>query len=77
MVSLLRTAGVLCESPPDAALSTRVGLLGLLVDMVAHGMVDHSLFLVDLSYVFMLACGLLSLLGRYVEPDASLTLTKL
>jgi hypothetical protein len=52
-------------------------LLGLLVDMVAHGMVDHSLFLVDLSYVFMLACGLLALLGRYVEPDALPTLTKL
>ncbi|HEY3340738.1 MAG TPA: O-antigen ligase family protein, partial [Anaerolineae bacterium] len=32
-----------------------VGLLGLFVDMAAHGMVDNALFLVDLSYVFMLA----------------------
>ncbi len=78
VVSLLRTGRRALRITHQTPLFPLVvGLLGLLVDMVAHGMVDHSLFLVDLSYVFMLACGLLSLLGRYVEPDASLTLTKL
>ena len=78
VVSLLRTGGRALKITRQTALfPLAVGLLGLFVDMVAHGMVDHSLFLVDLSYVFMLACGLLSLLGRYVKSDASPTLTKL
>jgi O-antigen ligase len=35
-----------------------IGLVGFFADMTAHGMVDHSLFVVDLAFVFMLACGL-------------------
>ena len=42
-----------------------VGIVGLFADMVAHGMVDHSLFLVDLSNAFMLACGLVAMLSYY------------
>ncbi|MFQ5434742.1 MAG: O-antigen ligase family protein [Anaerolineae bacterium] len=34
-----------------------VGLLALLVDMLAHGWVDHSFFLVDLAFVFYLVLG--------------------
>jgi O-antigen ligase len=37
----------------------RLGLLGIIAYMLAHGVVDHSLFLVDLGFVFMLVCGLL------------------
>jgi hypothetical protein len=36
-----------------------IGLIGLFADMVTHGMVDNGFFLVDLAFVFMLACGLL------------------
>jgi O-antigen ligase len=78
VISLLRIGWrVLATTRRTALFPLAVGLLGLLVDMVAHGMVDHSLFLVDLAYVFMLACGLLSMLVRYVQSDASPTLTKL
>lgn len=34
-----------------------VGLGGLWVDMVMHGLVDHSFFLVDLAFVFFLLLG--------------------
>jgi O-antigen ligase len=40
-----------------------IGLVGMFAYVVAHGLVDHSLFLVDLAFVFMLACGLLALLA--------------
>ncbi|MCW1971024.1 MAG: O-antigen ligase family protein [Anaerolineae bacterium] len=36
-----------------------IGFAAMFVYMLAHGMVDHSLFLVDLAFVFMLGCGLL------------------
>ena len=36
-----------------------IGCCGLFAAMVTHGMVDHSIFLVDLSFAFMLAAGLL------------------
>jgi O-antigen ligase len=78
LLSLVRTGRrVLKDVRHTSLFPIAVGLMGLFVDMVVHGMVDHSLFLVDLSYVFMLACGLLSLLSYYVEPDAKPTLTKL
>jgi O-antigen ligase len=35
-----------------------IGLVGALVDMLAHGFVDHSLFLVDLSFAFFLVVGI-------------------
>ena len=34
-----------------------VGLGGMLVDIIAHGLVDHSFFLVDLAFVFYLGLG--------------------
>jgi hypothetical protein len=39
-------------------LALNLGLLGLMADMLAHGLVDHAFFLVDLAYVFFLALGL-------------------
>jgi O-antigen ligase len=34
-----------------------IGLSGALVDMLAHGLVDHSFFLVDLAFAFYLMLG--------------------
>ena len=34
-----------------------VGLGGILVDIIVHGLVDHSFFLVDLAFVFYLGLG--------------------
>jgi O-antigen ligase len=31
-----------------------IGLVGMLVDIIIHGLVDHSFFLVDLAFVFYL-----------------------
>ena len=54
-----------------------IGIVGLLADMVAHGMVDHSLFLVDLSSAFMLSCALLIQIRRQDAPEQEATLAKL
>lgn len=35
-----------------------IATAGALAQMLAHGMVDHSFFLVDLAYVFFLLLGL-------------------
>jgi O-antigen ligase len=36
-----------------------LGLMALVTDMVAHGLVDHSFFLVDLAFVFCLALAVI------------------
>lgn len=41
----------------EAWLPVAAGIGGLLAAMLAHGLVDHSFFLVDLSFVFFLALG--------------------
>ncbi len=46
-----------------------VGLAGLLAAVLAHGLVDHSFFLVDLAFVFMLACGLAAQLARQAAQE--------
>jgi O-antigen ligase len=72
LIGLFHTArGAYSASRQTNLFPLAVGLIGLLVDMAAHGMVDHSLFLVDLSYVFMLACGLLVMLSRYDRTGES------
>jgi O-antigen ligase len=38
-------------------LPVAVGFAGAFVDMLAHGLVDHSFFLVDLAFVFYLMLG--------------------
>lgn len=47
--------------------SLGVGALGLMAAMLAHGLVDHSLFLVDLAFAFMLAAGLTTQMANSVE----------
>jgi O-antigen ligase len=40
-----------------AQLPLVVGIGGMLADIIAHGLVDHSFFLVDLAFVFYLGLG--------------------
>jgi O-antigen ligase len=51
-------------------LPLNLGLMGAVAAMLAHGLVDHSFFLVDLSFVFFLALGLVHHLSRLAPTDA-------
>jgi O-antigen ligase len=44
-----------------------LGLLGGLTATIAHGMIDNSLFLIDLMALFMLAMGLIQRLGEATD----------
>ncbi|KAA3657963.1 MAG: hypothetical protein DWQ04_26555 [Chloroflexi bacterium] len=46
-----------------------IGFTGTLIDMVVHGLVDHSFFLVDLSFVFYLVLGTAVWLGQQQEDN--------
>jgi hypothetical protein len=35
-----------------------IGLIGALIWFLAHGIVDHTFFLIDLAYVFYLLLGM-------------------
>jgi O-antigen ligase len=55
-------------------LPLNLGLMGAVAAMLAHGLVDHSFFLVDLSFVFFLALGLVHHLGAVAveaEPPSA------
>ncbi|MCS7059911.1 MAG: O-antigen ligase family protein [Anaerolineae bacterium] len=56
IASALRLVRAARLSAPDLE-PVAIGLLGLLAAMLAHGLVDHAFFLVDLAFVFMLATG--------------------
>jgi len=43
-----------------------LGFMGAMADMLAHGLVDHSFFLIDLAFVFFLIVGLIPTLRQ--EP---------
>jgi hypothetical protein len=43
--------------------------MGLMADMLAHGLVDHAFFLVDLAYVFFIALGLVQHIARLAVVD--------
>jgi O-antigen ligase len=53
-------------------LPVTVGLGAALIDMLAHGLVDHSFFLVDLAFAFYLLLGLVVWLERDIESKPSL-----
>ncbi len=55
------------EPERRSLLALTVGLMGLVADMLAHGLVDHSFFLVDLSYAFFLALAVVQHLARLAE----------
>ena len=49
-----------------------LGLMGAMADMLAHGLVDHSFFLIDLAFAFFLLLGLTHALahGKMDERSA-------
>jgi O-antigen ligase len=46
-----------------------VGLMASMADMLAHGLVDHAFFLIDLALVFGLTLGLAHRLQRFARED--------
>ena len=60
--STLRSTGVLAGARDRRALA--IGLMGSMVDFLAHGLVDASYFVIDLAFVFFLTLGLVQWLIR-------------
>jgi O-antigen ligase len=58
-------------------LALAIGLMGLVANMLAHGLVDHSLFLVDLSFVFFLALASIQHLERLAGAASTVKFTAL
>lgn len=48
-------------------LGISVGLMGSMLNLLSHGLVDNSVFVLDLAYVFMFLIGLPVLLGK-IDP---------
>ena len=67
---LLRGWRLLC-SGSDAVWPLALGLLGGLAATAAHGLIDNSLFLIDLMALFMLTLGLLQRLGKSTNQQMS------
>jgi O-antigen ligase len=63
----VRSAWALLRGPDEGEWPIALGLLGGLAVTVAHGLIDNSLFLVDLMAIFMLTLGLLQ---RLTEREA-------
>jgi O-antigen ligase len=55
--SLLRNLWSLPAKVPPSWRPVAAGLAGAFTHMLAHGLVDHSFFLVDLAYAFFLMLG--------------------
>ncbi|MBN1954024.1 MAG: O-antigen ligase family protein [Anaerolineae bacterium] len=45
-----------------------IGLMGSMVDLLAHGIVDHSFFLIDLAFAFFLIVGITMTLAAPPPP---------
>ena len=41
-----------------------IGLAGSMIDLIAHGLIDNSIFVLDLAYIFMLLVGSIANLGN-------------
>ena len=54
-------------------LPVAAGLAGSLAAMLAHGLVDHSFFLIDLSFVFFLILGVVVWMGERTNEDNEAT----
>jgi O-antigen ligase len=61
------------EAERRSLLALVVGQMGLVAAMLAHGLVDHGLFLVDLSYTFFLALGVVQHLHALAQSATSPT----
>jgi O-antigen ligase len=50
-------------------LAITVGLMGSMLNLLAHGLVDNSVYVLDLVYVFVLMLGLMSILSNIGAID--------
>lgn len=48
-----------------------VGVMGSMINLLAHGLVDNSVFVLDLAYVFMLLLGLAANLSQIPEKETA------
>ncbi len=60
-IGLVAGYGLLVRRVLEVSRPLAVGCAGLLAAMLAHGLVDHAFFLVELAHVFMLTAGVLAL----------------
>ncbi len=70
-LAVYRRLAAAADPHQRSLLALTVGLMGLVADMLAHGLVDHGFFLVDLSYVFFLALAAVQHLRRLADAPAS------
>jgi hypothetical protein len=62
--------------PQDRLLSVLlVGTIGSFANLIAHGLIDNSVFVLDLAYVFILLQALIVYLSQY--PSLLLQLSQL
>ncbi|MDW8068125.1 MAG: O-antigen ligase family protein [Anaerolineae bacterium] len=66
-VAFWRSALSLRRHPDPDMRALAAGLMGGVADMLAHGLVDHSFFLIDLAYAFFLALALVERLKENHE----------
>ena len=71
MIGGLLSGWRLLRSGSDGVWPLALGLLGGLAATVAHGLIDNSLFLIDLMALFMLTLGLLQRLGKSANQRIS------
>ncbi len=65
----------LAVSQPAGERAIAIGLLASLAATVAHGLMDNSIFLVDLSFVWMMTLGLLAALRRAYQTRSETSRT--
>jgi O-antigen ligase len=68
VVQFVRVALVLARSRDAVRRALALGLLALLTDILVHGLIDNSYFLMDLALVFWVGCAALQIL-RAGEPS--------
>jgi len=61
-VAFWRTALPLRRLPDRDGRALAIGLMGAMADLLAHGIADHSFFLIDLAFVFCMTVALVHLL---------------
>lgn len=67
-ISRRQLAAVAVSPESRDFMALNLGLMALMTDMLAHGLVDHGFFLVDLAYVFFLALAVAQHLARLTAP---------
>ena len=70
--ALIRTLWKSWSALPKVWFPIAVGLAAALIDMVAHGLVDHSFFLVDLAFFFMLILGTAVWLWQQIDAQKTI-----